>query len=38
MGVEKIDFLWYMRRLAPLALLGYVAGALVYGWQSQLLA
>jgi Na+/H+ antiporter NhaD/arsenite permease-like protein len=38
MGVEKIDFLWYMRRFAPLALVGYVAGALVYGLQSQILS
>ena len=30
MGLEKIDFLWYMRRISGLALLGYVAGALYY--------
>jgi len=27
MGLERIDFLWYMRRIAPLALAGYLAGA-----------
>lgn len=30
MGIERIEFLWYARRIAPLALLGYLAGALVY--------
>ena len=27
MGLEHIDFLWYLRRIAPWALAGYVAGA-----------
>ena len=30
MGIEKIDFMWYVRRISGLAVLGYVAGALVY--------
>ena len=30
MGIEKIDFLWYLRKFSWLALLGYFAGALVY--------
>lgn len=30
MGLERIEFLWYARRIAPVALLGYLAGALVY--------
>ncbi|MFK4508351.1 sodium:proton antiporter NhaD [Bradyrhizobium daqingense] len=30
MGLERIEFLWYARRIAPAALLGYLAGALVY--------
>lgn len=30
MGAEKIGFLWYMRRLSGLALVGYFAGAAVY--------
>ena len=37
MGAEKIDFLWYLRRFAPLALLGYLAGAAVYIVQGELL-
>jgi Na+/H+ antiporter NhaD/arsenite permease-like protein len=38
MGAEKIGFLWYLRRFAPLALIGYIAGALVYALQSAILA
>jgi Na+/H+ antiporter NhaD/arsenite permease-like protein len=30
MGMAKIEFFWYLKRIAPLALLGYVAGAGVY--------
>lgn len=30
MGLEKIDFLWYARKIGGLALLGYLAGAVVY--------
>ncbi len=30
MGMEKIDFLWYLKRISLLALLGYFAGAGVY--------
>ncbi len=30
MGMEHIDFGWYLRRISWLALLGYLAGALVY--------
>ena len=30
MGLEKIDFLWYLRKISGLALLGYLGGALVY--------
>lgn len=29
MGLEKIDFVWYLRKIAPWALLGYLAGAAV---------
>lgn len=29
MGLEKIDFAWYFRRITLLALLGYVAGVVV---------
>lgn len=27
MGLERIDFMWYLRKIAPLALIGYLAGA-----------
>ncbi|MCP4312540.1 MAG: sodium:proton antiporter [Bacteroidetes bacterium] len=37
MGMEKIDFIWYMRKISLLALLGYLAGAGAYYLQAQLL-
>jgi Na+/H+ antiporter NhaD/arsenite permease-like protein len=37
MGMEKIDFIWYMKRISLLALLGYIAGAGVYYLQSLVL-
>ena len=30
MGMERLDFGWYLRQISGLALLGYLAGALVY--------
>lgn len=30
MGIEKIDFIWYLKRISLLAMLGYFAGAIVY--------
>lgn len=30
MGLEKIEFFWYMKRVSLLALLGYIAGAITY--------
>lgn len=30
MGIEKIDFFWYLKKISFLALLGYLAGALTY--------
>ena len=30
MGLEKINFIWYLKRISPLALAGYLSGALVY--------
>ena len=30
MGLEKIDFIWYMKRISLLALLGYFGGAAVF--------
>ncbi len=37
MGMEKIDFLWYMKKISLLALLGYLAGAFAYMGQHYLL-
>jgi Na+/H+ antiporter NhaD/arsenite permease-like protein len=37
MGMEKIQFFWYVRRISALALLGYLAGAAVYIIQYRLL-
>jgi Na+/H+ antiporter NhaD/arsenite permease-like protein len=30
MGIEKIDFIWYFKKISFIAFLGYVAGAIVY--------
>ncbi|HEV7350693.1 sodium:proton antiporter NhaD [Telluribacter sp.] len=30
MGIEKLDFIWYIKRISLLALIGYLAGAGVY--------
>lgn len=30
MGLEKIDFIWYLKRISLLALAGYLSGAIVY--------
>jgi Na+/H+ antiporter NhaD/arsenite permease-like protein len=30
MGLERIDFFWYLKRISWLALLGYLAGAMVF--------
>jgi hypothetical protein len=30
MGMEKIDFIWYLKNLAWLAFIGFLAGALVF--------
>lgn len=37
MGIEKIQFIWYMRHIAWLAMLGYLAGAIVYVVQFKLM-
>jgi NhaD family Na+/H+ antiporter len=37
MGLEKIQFFWYVRRISGLALLGYLAGAVAYIIQYRLL-
>ncbi len=36
MGLEKIDFFWYARKIGGLALLGYLAGAATYVVQYKL--
>jgi Na+/H+ antiporter NhaD/arsenite permease-like protein len=30
MGMEKVDFLWYLKRISVPALVGYFAGIAVY--------
>jgi Na+/H+ antiporter NhaD/arsenite permease-like protein len=37
MGLEKIDFIWYLKKISTLAIIGYLAGALVYIIQFHLL-
>jgi Na+/H+ antiporter NhaD/arsenite permease-like protein len=37
MGMEKIEFFWYARRIGGVALLGYLGGAFVYILQYQML-
>ncbi len=37
MGLEKIEFFWYARRIGPLAFVGYFAGAAAYIVQYRLL-
>lgn len=36
MGMEKIDFIWYLRKISLLALIGYLGGAAVYYLQALL--
>jgi Na+/H+ antiporter NhaD/arsenite permease-like protein len=36
MGIEKIDFIWYFKRIAWLALLGYLSGAAAFLAQHYL--
>jgi Na+/H+ antiporter NhaD/arsenite permease-like protein len=37
MGMEKINFFWYLKKISLLALFGYFAGAIVYILQHQIL-
>jgi Na+/H+ antiporter NhaD/arsenite permease-like protein len=37
MGLEKIHFFWYARRIAPLALIGYLGGVFAYIIQYKIL-
>ena len=36
MGIEKIDFIWYLKKIGWLALAGYIAGAITYILQHRL--
>ena len=36
MGLERIDFIWYLRRIAPWALVGYLSGAVVILIERQI--
>lgn len=36
MGMEKINFVWYLKKISVLALLGYFSGAIAYIVQHQL--
>jgi Na+/H+ antiporter NhaD/arsenite permease-like protein len=36
MGLEKIDFFWYMKNISWLALLGFLAGFLAF-WLERLI-
>ncbi len=37
MGLERIDFIWYMKRISLLALAGYLGGIGVYWLQNQII-
>lgn len=37
MGMEKIDFIWYLKHITPYALLGYLAGAGTYVLMEKLI-
>jgi Na+/H+ antiporter NhaD/arsenite permease-like protein len=38
MGMEKINFFWYLKKISWLAILGYLAGAFIYILQSKFLS
>jgi len=37
MGMEKMDFFWYLKNISSLALLGYIGGAVSYMLLMQLI-
>ena len=37
MSIEKIDFIWYVKRITWIAFIGYLAGALIYILQYNLI-
>jgi hypothetical protein len=36
MGMERIDFIWYLKKIAWLAAIGFLAGALCFIFLSKL--
>ena len=38
MGIEKIDFFWYMKKIGWLALIGYLSGAAIFLLQHYLIS
>lgn len=36
MGMEKIDFVWYLKKISWIALIGYLSGCFVYIFQQNL--
>ncbi|MEL7065179.1 MAG: sodium:proton antiporter, partial [Bacteroidota bacterium] len=37
MGILKIDFVWYLRKISWLALAGYLAGVATYWLQEMII-
>ena len=37
MGLERINFIWYLKNISLLALAGYLSGAVVYILQNLIL-
>lgn len=37
MGLERINFIWYLKNISLLALTGYLSGAVVYILQNLIL-
>ncbi len=37
MGMEKIDFIWYLKKISLLAFIGYIAGCLTYILEQSIL-
>jgi Na+/H+ antiporter NhaD/arsenite permease-like protein len=36
MGLERIDFIWYMKKISWIAVIGYISGAAAYWVQAQI--
>lgn len=36
MGIEKIDFMWYLKKISWIAILGFIAGILVFIGQTKI--